>query len=76
MEVLGPEEELTAEQKYSIVQNIMNECSQGKGYIYPNGIALNYRYLKLLDFQKVLFATSLDTRCKIDLTTYHSEEYV
>ncbi len=38
MDILGRGEELTAEQKYTIVQNIMSECSQGKGYIDPNGL--------------------------------------
>jgi len=38
MNCLGKDEELSADQKYTIVQNIMNECSQGKGYIDPNGI--------------------------------------
>lgn len=28
-----------------------------------------------IDFQKVLFATSLDNRCKIDLTTYTKVEF-
>ncbi len=29
----------------------------------------------MVDFQKVLFATSLDNRCKIDLTDYHKMAY-
>ncbi len=36
LNILG-KQELTEEQKYTVVDNIMNECSQGKAHIDPSG---------------------------------------